>query len=831
MKNHFRKKSEPTNLSSGARNTTEEIKALNEQLTLANEELLITNDELNAYKDQLEELVSIRTHELLKKEDSLRYKSALEKLIAGISTRFFNLSPELVDESIHHALQEICSFIGVDSAFLCELTFSEDLYRINHYWHNEKITWNKQSFRKGPLSDLAWWMEKIPEQDHFIIQSLRDLPDKSPVRTFFGSSGAGSMIFVPIIFQGNLVGFTGFITIQSERFWNSDEITLIRVAGETFVNALKRKASEKILIESERNYREIFNATSEAIFIYDAINSQIIDANQAAFDLFGFKYEEGLNGLMNDNSNTVMEFIRQIALRCGEKSIQSSPVIFEWQALRKNGELFWTEVSLKSAEIGGDVRILAVIRDISERKKSQELITQSEERFRSIIQYLTDIIWIIDDKICIAYESPSSSQVLGYPPGNLIGINGFDIIHPDDMAIVLKELTEVLLNQNDHLPTEFRVRHANGNWVSLEVIANNMLDHAAIKGIIITARDVTERNRVEKALRISESKFRNIFNNSSDAIVILNSNYSFLEVNEEFLNLSGYSLEETRKMKLTEIITDSYLPLMVDKLARIFQNEYQPALECEIKDKSKLNFPAEINSKLIEFEGEKALISVIRNITERRHMENRILDTIISTEEREREKFARNLHDELGPLLSSIKMYVNSLTSATEKNKHDFIIAQLKKILTEVIQSTKELSNDLSPHVLSNYGLLAAIEWFINQLKPHISITLESNLKEERYPSTLELSMYRIIKELINNTLKHAQANQITIKLHLILRSVHLIYSDNGIGFKENLQDNIESMGMGMSNIISRSRLINATSKFFNNAPNGMSFEMEVPVE
>jgi PAS domain S-box-containing protein len=358
-----------------------------------------------------------------------------------------------------------------------------------------------------------------------------------------------------------------------------------------------------------------------------------------------------------------------------------------------------------------------------------------------------------------------------------------------------------------------------------------MLEHRAIKGIIITGRDVTERNRVETALRISESKFRNIFNNSSDAIIILNSQYAFLEVNEVFLTLTGLTLEEIRKMKLTDIITDPYLPNLVEKLSRIFQNEHQPAIECEIQGKSKPSFPAEITSKVIAFEREHALIAVIRDITERRQLENRILDTIISTEEREREKFARNLHDELGPLLSSIKMYVNSLSSATEKPKHDFIISMLKKILTEVIQSTKELSNDLSPHVLSNYGLLAAIEWFTHQLKPYIAITLESNLKETRYPSTVELSMYRIIKELINNSLKHAQASMITIKIHLILRSIYLIYSDNGTGFKENLQDHIESMGMGMSNIISRSRLINATSKFFNNAPHGMSFEMEVPVD
>jgi PAS domain S-box-containing protein len=492
-----------------------------------------------------------------------------------------------------------------------------------------------------------------------------------------------------------------------------------------------------------------------------------------------------------------------------------------------NEELKITNEELKAYK--NQLEKLVSIRTI-ELQKKQEIILQSEERFRAIIQFLTDIIWIIDEKITITYESPSCSQVLGYPPGYLIGKNGLGLIHPEDMQVVSKELKDVFTKQNDHLPTEFRVKHINGQWISVEVIANNMLDHPAIRGIIVTGRDVTERRRVEKALKISETKFRNIFNNSSDAIVIISNNYDILEVNEVFLRVTGYSLEETKKMKLTEIITDPYLPQLMEKLVTIFRNEYQPALECDIKGKSKLIFPAEINSKLIEFEGGQALISVIRDVTERKHIESKILDTIISTEEKEREKFARNLHDELGPLLSSIKMYVNSLSSANEKPKHDFIITQLKKILIEVIQSTKELSNDLSPHILANYGLLAALEWFINQLKPYVSISLESNLKEGRYPSSMELSVYRILKELINNTLKYAKASKITIKLHLVLKSVYLHYSDNGIGFNENWQDKYEFMGMGMSNIISRCRSINATSRFFNNAPHGMSFEMEVPV-
>jgi signal transduction histidine kinase len=254
-------------------------------------------------------------------------------------------------------------------------------------------------------------------------------------------------------------------------------------------------------------------------------------------------------------------------------------------------------------------------------------------------------------------------------------------------------------------------------------------------------------------------------------------------------------------------------------------------LECEIKCKSHPSIPVEINSKLIDFLGNPALLSTIRDITERRQLENRILDTIISTEEREREKFARNLHDELGPLLSSIKMYLNSLSSCMDQQKSDFIMEQLKKILTEAIQSTKELSNDLSPHVLSNYGLVAALDWYINQIKPYISVIMDSNLKEDRFSNTLELSIYRIIKELINNTLKHAQATSIVIKLHVVLRSIHVVYADNGIGFSEGWHDNYEFMGMGMSNIMSRCRSIKAVCKFYNHSPSGMSFEMDVPVE
>jgi predicted nuclease with TOPRIM domain len=123
-----RKKLESSELQKENKQRVDEIRALNEMLTLINEELSVTNEELKAYQNKLEELVSIRTHELQKKEESLKYKSKLEALITGISTRFFNLTPELVDDCIENSLKQICDFFNAEAAFLGKILYAENAY-------------------------------------------------------------------------------------------------------------------------------------------------------------------------------------------------------------------------------------------------------------------------------------------------------------------------------------------------------------------------------------------------------------------------------------------------------------------------------------------------------------------------------------------------------------------------------------------------------------------------------------------------------------------------------------------------------------------------------
>ncbi len=167
-----------------------------------------------------------------------------------------------------------------------------------------------------------------------------------------------------------------------------------------------------------------------------------------------------------------------------------------------------------------------------------------EKRFRSILQHLSDIIWIADENLHVQYETPSSSKTLGYEPGFLIGKYSLDFIHPDDLQTVKQALDEVFREENPFIPTQFRFKHAEGHWIQLEAIADNRLTDPDIQGIIITARDITERKQAEDSLRESEARYRNIVALAPEGIVTVNTKGVVTSCNTAFLELTGFSEED-----------------------------------------------------------------------------------------------------------------------------------------------------------------------------------------------------------------------------------------------------------------------------------------------
>jgi signal transduction histidine kinase len=214
----------------------------------------------------------------------------------------------------------------------------------------------------------------------------------------------------------------------------------------------------------------------------------------------------------------------------------------------------------------------------------------------------------------------------------------------------------------------------------------------------------------------------------------------------------------------------------------------------------------------------------------RKENEARVLSAIIATEEKERKSFARELHDGLGPVLSSVKMAFSAidLGSAGEKNKQ--IIEKTESSVDNAITTIREISNNLSPHLLEKFGLKKAIHTFYDAVtkpdKPNLK--LFSGPNKIQIPYNIEVILYRIISELINNTLKHANASTIEISIYISGKRLDLHYSDNGKGFEQTATQN--EKGTGLSNIHSRVKSLGGKVKIHTKKNRGFFLKTNIPL-
>jgi signal transduction histidine kinase len=202
--------------------------------------------------------------------------------------------------------------------------------------------------------------------------------------------------------------------------------------------------------------------------------------------------------------------------------------------------------------------------------------------------------------------------------------------------------------------------------------------------------------------------------------------------------------------------------------------------------------------------------SLKRAETDRLRSEKRVINAIINTEENERRRFAKDLHDGLGPILSTVKMSLSALTDRIKDPSGSVILSNTNHLVNEAINTIKDISNNLSPHVLSNFGLASAISAFtkkINQTKT-VEIEFKSNMETQRLDNEKEVVVYRAVCELINNSILHSGASRIEIELNKHEKFVTLQFNDNGRGFDTSSLSREDTKGMGLSNIETRVKTV-----------------------
>ena len=254
--------------------------------------------------------------------------------------------------------------------------------------------------------------------------------------------------------------------------------------------------------------------------------------------------------------------------------------------------------------------------DISERRRAEEALKRSEERFRSLVQYASDIIMILDAEGIILYESPSVVRVLGFRPDERFGTEAFVYIHPDDLETVRSRFAELRDGPDLRLPVEYRMRDSSGVWRHFEAIATNLLDDPVIRGIVVNTRDISERRQVEEALRESEELHRTVVEQAAENIFVVDlESKRILEANAALQRSLDYTLEELKGMRLYDVVAHDQES--IDKITEhIIAEKHYLVGERKYRRKDGSLIDVEVNASVILHGDSRAMCIVAHDVTE-----------------------------------------------------------------------------------------------------------------------------------------------------------------------------------------------------------------------
>jgi PAS domain S-box-containing protein len=558
-----------------------------------------------------------------------RYRS--EKLITEISSRFIHLPSPAVDRNIESALEQVCRFAELDAAYLLRVADQTGQLAAGHFWQKEKHQLTPDALDALLRRSMDWQRGRFKRNEATAAASMADVPLESGIDTaVLERSRIGALLEVPMIYSGRGVGVVGLICRRQPRPWSEMEVTLLKMIGQVFTQALERKRSEtalrnseatlrsilrtvpvgigtaenrrirggnrrlfdmlgyteeelvgenfrilypdpeeydrvgeklhkrlgsegkaeietrwrckdgrildillsasvvesagpaggitlaamditerkgaeKALRESERNYREIFNAAQEAIFIHDAETGRILAVNRAMGEMFGYTEQEARRlPLERISARQGAEGDRDM-LRRIRRAVEKGPQVFEHRSKKNSGEAFWTEVTLKSTEIGGQGRVLAVVRNIDHRKRAEKALRESEERFRNLVENAPAGICIVrNDRII--YLNPEQEKIVG-PLSGVRDIYQLQL-HPDDTAKFIQHYRPVRDGMQRRSNLEIRFfsttppqQDEAPRWVHCDI---SVIPYEGKPAILITMVDMTRTKELEKLVHFRE---------------------------------------------------------------------------------------------------------------------------------------------------------------------------------------------------------------------------------------------------------------------------------------------------------------------------------------
>lgn len=573
--------------------------------------------------------------------------------------------------------------------------------------------------------------------------------------------------------------------------------------------------------ESEERYHQFFKTTLDSVFMTTP-DGKWVDCNDALVEICGYESREDVFSVPVSSFYAHPEEREEFLRIVEEKGyVKEHPLQFR----RKDGTTFGgliTIVPQKNRD-GSIKGFIGTVHDVTRRKQAEKAVIESEERYRNIFESLEDLYYQTDPNGIITLLSPSVYHLSGWKADELIGKQVTDLyVNPNDREILLEEIEkkgyvrdyELLLLKQDGTETPVSV--------SAGFITRPDGTPAGIRGSL---RDITDRKRAEEALRESEEKFRELFNNATDAIVIHDIDGRFLEVNDIICKRLGYSRKELMVMTPSDIDAPEYANGVPELINRVQKNNFL-TFETVHLTKNGRRIPVEVSSRPIKYQGKMAILSTARDITERKQAEealrqvNRKLNILSSI----------TRHDIKNSIMVA-NGYLDLIRDADPAEQEEYLykIHQIIQKINRQIEFTRLYDN-----LGSKDPIWLNLRQIVQKMEVPESVSLR--IKGPDVEIFADMMLWKVFENLLEDSLMHGQhVTEIQISSGQSDGGLNIVWEDNGIGIPLEEKKKIFEKGFGKNTglglFLSREILSITGIKIEETGEpgKGARFEMKVP--
>jgi PAS domain S-box-containing protein len=547
--------------------------------------------------------------------------------------------------------------------------------------------------------------------------------------------------------------------------------------------------------------------------------------------------------------------------------VHDSPFVFPNQPERGTTYWDWTLTPIKND--AGDVEgLIFSLFETTQRKRAAETLRESEEKYRSIVETATEAVVIVDAQARIIFVNNRWCEVFGYSREESLRMTHFDLIFPEDMAWMRERWASRQRGRKDSY--EFRLRRKDGRPVwTLVGVAPRLGPAGEFLGTLTMFADITERKRAEEALRESEARFRILTTNLSSGVALIDEDGKFALYNPAFLTMFG--LTEDRSVRNVndqnwgdwQVFEPDGTLLHLDdhpvrRAALTGQAVRNKLVGVRLPSGGALRWMLVSAEPIPGARGCRAIICTYHDVTERKAAEealrelNATLESKVTertkelehragqlqkltlelteAEERERERVAQILHDDLQQIMAAAKFHLSRLSSGTRgPGATQEVVRQVDRMLMDAIEKSRDLSHELSPAVLRRGDLTETLEWLAEQMQARhgLTVRVEAVGAVQARSDAVKTLLYRSAQEMLFNVVKHARVSEARLRVCRRGRYLCLSVSDRGRG--SDAQETQKTTGFGLWSIRERVALLGGRMKTRSVKGRGTTLRIVIP--